>query len=51
MHHHHELEEEEQVLKVGQPAPEFGNIQSYHNGEFHKVSLNDYRCKWLVLFF
>lgn len=37
--------------KVGQPAPEFENLLSYHKGEFHKVSLDDYKGKWLVLFF
>ncbi len=37
--------------KVGQPAPEFAELQSYHKGEFHKVSLSDYKGKWLVLFF
>lgn len=37
--------------KVAQPAPIFEDLQSYHKGEFHKVSLNDYKGKWLVLFF
>lgn len=37
--------------KVGQMAPVFENIQSYHKGEYHKVSLSDYKGKWLVLFF
>ncbi len=37
--------------KVGQPAPQFEGLQSYHNGEFHKVSSSDYKGKWLVLFF
>ena len=37
--------------KVGQTAPEFAELQSYHKGEFHKVSLSDYKGKWLVLFF
>lgn len=37
--------------KVGQPAPEFEGLQSYHKGEFHKSSLSDYKGKWLVLFF
>ncbi len=37
--------------KVGQLAPEFSELQSYHKGEFHKVSLSDYKGKWLVLFF
>ncbi len=37
--------------KVGQAAPIFKDMQSYHKGEFHKVSLSDYSGKWLVLFF
>ncbi len=37
--------------KVGQPAPEFEGLQSYHKGEVHKVSLSEYKGKWLVLFF
>ncbi len=37
--------------KVGQMAPVFENIQSYHKGQYHKVSLSDYKGKWLVLFF
>lgn len=37
--------------KVGQLAPVFENLQSYHGGEYHKVSLSDYKGKWLVLFF
>jgi alkyl hydroperoxide reductase subunit AhpC len=37
--------------QVGQPAPIFENLQSYHKGEYHKVSLSDYKGKWLVLFF
>lgn len=41
----------EGVVKVGQSAPVFENLQSYHNGEFHRISLGDYKGKWLVLFF
>ena len=37
--------------QVGQPAPVFENLQSYHQGVFRKISLSDYRGKWLVLFF
>jgi peroxiredoxin 2/4 len=39
------------MVQVGQPAPIFENLQSYHQGEFKKVSLHDYSGKWLVLFF
>ena len=37
--------------KVGQKAPDFANLQSYHAGEYHHVSLADFKGKWLVLFF
>lgn len=37
--------------KVGQVAPHFQDLQTYHAGEFHRVSLGDYKGKWLVLFF
>src|SRR5262245_33413031 len=50
--HHHDCEwEEDSVLQVGQRAPIFENIQSYHNAEFHRISSADYKGKWLVLFF
>ncbi len=38
-------------VQVGQPAPIFEDLQSYHKGELKKVSLHDYAGKWLVLFF
>ncbi len=37
--------------QVGQKAPDFSNMQSFHGGEYHRVSLSDYKSKWLVLFF
>ena len=39
------------MIKVGEKAPEFSGIMSYHGGEFKKISLVAYRGKWLVLFF
>jgi peroxiredoxin (alkyl hydroperoxide reductase subunit C) len=36
--------------KVGQPAPDF-TLEAVLNKEFKKVSLTDYRGKWVVLFF
>lgn len=51
MHHHDHEFEDESVLQVGQEAPDFDDILSYHNNEFHKISLRDYHGKWLVLFF
>ena len=38
------------VAKVGEKAPVF-SADAYVNGEFKKVSLNDFRGKWTVLFF
>lgn len=51
MEHIHDFEDVILAPKVGQPAPAFEELQSYHKSEFHKVSLRDYRGKWLVLFF
>jgi len=39
------------MIHIGQPAPDFQNITAYHKGEFHPVSLSQYRGKWLVFFF
>jgi peroxiredoxin (alkyl hydroperoxide reductase subunit C) len=39
------------LLKVGKMAPIFEQTQSYYRGTFKKVSLSDYKGKWLVLFF
>ncbi len=51
MDHIQEIDDVLLAPKVGQEAPEFEGLQSYHKGEFHNVSLRDYRGKWLVLFF
>ncbi len=40
-----------QVARVGKLAPEFNTEAVRPNGEFLNVSLEDYRGKWLVLFF
>lgn len=37
-------------IKVGQPAPKFAG-NAYENGEFKKISSDDYKGKWIVLFF
>jgi alkyl hydroperoxide reductase subunit AhpC len=37
--------------QVGQPAPVFEGMDTYHQGEFKTASLSDYAGKWLVLFF
>ncbi len=39
------------MIHIGQPAPDFSNVMAYHKGEFHTVSLSDYKGKWCVLFF
>jgi peroxiredoxin 2/4 len=39
------------MITVGRAAPDFKNITAYHKGEFTKVSLADYKGKWLVFFF
>jgi alkyl hydroperoxide reductase subunit AhpC len=39
-------------IQINRPAPAFRNATAYRKGEdFIKVSLADYRGKWLVLFF
>ncbi len=38
------------MIKVGKPAPYF-RLEAYHNGKFQTVDLNDYKGKWVVLFF
>ncbi len=35
---------------VGQKAPDF-NTMAYVNGDFKKVSMKDYKGKWLLVFF
>lgn len=39
------------MLMVGQKAPEFSLEAAVGKGELKKVSLSDYRGKWVVLFF
>ncbi len=41
---------ESQILKVGSKAPAFSGMTFFDKG-FSKVSLEDYKGKWLVLFF
>jgi NADH-dependent peroxiredoxin subunit C len=36
--------------RVGEKAPEF-SLKAFHNGGFKKVSLNEYKGKWVVLAF
>lgn len=54
MHEHeHDINYEDYQFgpQVGQPAPVFEEMTTYHQGEFKKASLSDYEGKWLVLFF
>lgn len=40
------------MIHVGKPAPAFTNATAYQKGgEFTKISLEQYRGKWVVLFF
>ncbi len=39
------------MLMVGQKAPDFALDAVVGNGEFRKVSLQEFRGKWVVLFF
>jgi len=39
------------MIQVGQEAPDFHDVTTYHQGKFTNVSLSDYRGKWLVFFF
>ncbi len=39
------------MIRIGKPAPDFSGVTAYHNGEFVKVNLSDYKKKWVALFF
>lgn len=38
------------TLKIGKPAPQF-QLEAVQEGQFKKISLADYKGKWLVVFF
>lgn len=38
------------MIKVGEKAPSF-NAQAYYKGAFTNVSLENYKGKWIYLFF
>src|SRR3989338_4664180 len=40
----------EQRIEINKPAPDF-NVQAYHNDKVIKVSLADYKKKWVILVF
>jgi len=37
-------------IKIGHPAPNF-KAEVFHEGEIKKISLEDYRGKWIIVFF
>ncbi|MBU2566024.1 peroxiredoxin [Patescibacteria group bacterium] len=39
------------MIKMNQLAPNFEGVEAYQGGEFKKISLSDYKGKWLVFFF
>lgn len=39
------------MIAIGKAAPNFEHVTAYHKGDFTKVSLSDYKGKWLVFFF
>lgn len=42
--------EQENNLSINHPAPEF-TAEIFHNNEIKKISLSDYKGKWVILFF
>ncbi|MBT4376916.1 peroxiredoxin [archaeon] len=44
------MESENQILKINHPAPTF-NAEAFHEGQIKKISLEDYKGKWTILFF
>jgi peroxiredoxin 2/4 len=45
------MEELYQEVQIGKAAPDFKDVTAYHKGEFTKVSLDEHRGSWTVLFF
>lgn len=43
-------EEEQQMIKVGKPAPDF-SAPGYYQGKFMNFNLSDYKGKWVLLCF
>ena len=39
------------MLQLDSPAPDFSGVTAYHQGQFTKVSLSQYKGQWLVFFF
>jgi len=47
---HHDMFVDPHKARVGEPAPDF-SLDAVVGSEFKKISLADYRGKWVVLFF
>lgn len=45
-----ESKEEQQMVRVGKPAPTF-SAPAFHEGKFTSVNLEDYKGKWVLLCF
>lgn len=39
------------MIQIAQKAPEFTGVEAYKAGEFTKISLADYKGKYVILFF
>lgn len=48
--HEHCCEEKDQFLRIGNTAPNF-EAEAFVDEQIKKVSLNDYKGKWTILFF
>ncbi len=44
------FEEEQRMIKVGKPAPNF-KAQAFYQGKFVNVSLEEFKGKWVYLCF
>lgn len=44
------IEEEDNMIKVGKPAPDF-TIPAFYEGKFVNLSLSEYKGKWVLLCF
>lgn len=42
--------ENNEVLRINYPAPNF-KAEAFHNEQIKKISLNDYKGKWVIIFF
>jgi NADH-dependent peroxiredoxin subunit C len=40
----------EEILRINHPAPKF-KAEAFHEGQIKKISLDDYKGKWTIIFF